>query len=525
MRITCDYCLTEYQVQPPPSQSEDSASRFSFRCSNCGRVFSAEHPETAEVSESPSESPSEAPAAAAPEKEALKDILVRQGEETYSASDMAAIQRWIVERRLNREGLISMDGLSWKAIGEHAELVPFLNLVEKVQSLEHPVQKTEEPTPPAAPAHAFQTEFVEVGELESAVLLEPENTQDELDADPFPTEEVPLPPTPISTNLKDFLPDFEAPNTEEVPFDFPLRDDQTLETPKIELAPEPGLPSLSHAQDMVDAPGPTFADDPPDFPTEEELLVLEEEPENDPDPFGKEFFASVDSDWDDGIEDEDLAWVSNKKKTRRIVLGLLLLTLATLTGKLIMDRIARSTATTSTAIASSQDAPNESSKSEEKPAPESEAVKPEKVKPEAAKPEAAKPEKVKTVAKRPSVKKPAPQPAAQDPGAQARRAKAAKEAAAKRGPQPKTAADFVDRGRQAIQQGDYNAARIHYLEAVFMEPSNAAANQGLAFAALQQGDQSFAVIHFCKALRLSPPTSSLAKETHKTLAKLNEKCP
>jgi outer membrane biosynthesis protein TonB len=238
----------------------------------------------------------------------------------------------------------------------------------------------------------------------------------------------------------------------------------------------------------------------------------------------------VDSDWDDGIEDEDLAWVSNKKKTRRIVLGLLLLTLATLTGKLIMDRIARSPATTSTAIAASQDdpqtvvqvdrPPNESRKSEERPAPEAEAVKP-----EAAKPEAAKPEKVKTATKRPSVKKPAPQPAAQDPGAQARRAKAAKEAAAKRGPQPKTAADFVDRGRQAIQQGDYNAARIHYLEAVFMEPSNAAANQGLAFAALEQGDQSFAVIHFCKALRLSPPTSSLAKETHKTLANLNEKCP
>jgi hypothetical protein len=519
LRITCDYCLTEYQVQPPPAQSEDSASRFSFRCSNCGRVFSADHPEPAEVSETPPEEP----VATALEKETPKDILIRQGDETYSANDIATVQRWIVERRLNREGLISMDGQSWKVMGDFAELLPFLELVEKVQSLEHPVQKTEEPAPPAVPESVFQTEFVEVGELESAILLEPENTQDELDSDPFPTEEVPLPPTPIATNLKHFSTAFTAPNTEEVPFDFPLSDDQTLEAPKIDLAPEPSLPSLSHAQDMVDAPGPTFADDQPDFPTEEELLVLEEEPENDPDPLGNQLFASVESDWDDGIEDEDLAWVSDKKHSRRIVLGLLLLTLSALTGKLLMNRKASSPSTTTTANVPPQDEAKAMTQADppanEISKPEEETLKEETLKKE--KPKAEKPKAEKPVAKRPSPEK----NVAKDPGAQARRAKAAKEAAVKRGPQPKTAADFVDRGRQAIVLGDYVAARIHYLDAVGMEPNNAAANQGLAFAALKQGDESFAVTHFCKALSLSNPTSSMAKEAHKNLAKLNEKCP
>jgi Flp pilus assembly protein TadD len=207
---------------------------------------------------------------------------------------------------------------------------------------------------------------------------------------------------------------------------------------------------------------------------------------------------------------------------------LLLLTLGTLTGKLIMNRKASSASTTITASVPPQDEAkamtqagppaNEISKTEEEK-PEEETL--EEEKPKAEKPKAEKPKAEKPVVKRPSPEK----NAAKDPGAQARRAKAAKEAAVKRGPQPKTAADFVDRGRQAIVLGDYVAARIHYLEAVFMEPNNAAANQGLAFAALKQGDESFAVTHFCKALSLSNPTSSMAKEAHKNLATLNEKCP
>jgi hypothetical protein len=533
LRITCDYCLTEYQVQPPPAPAEGSDSRFSFRCSNCGRVFSATHPEPAEVSETPPEPPAEA----SPPQSAPTDILVRQGEETYSANDMAMVQKWIVERRLNREGVISTDGLSWKSVGELPTLLPFLELVEQVQALEHPVQNRQESRADLGPVPNLEAQFVDVAELESAVLLEPEDTQDGLEIDPFPTEEVPLPPTPISTNLKDFAgPQFEPPNTEEVPFDFPIRGDHTLEAPKIELSPEPGLPRLSHAQDMVDAPGPTFADDPPDFPTEEELLVLAEE-EPDSDPLGNALFASVESDWDDGIEDEDLEWINDKKRTRRIVMGLLLVILAGLTGKLILDRKAANTPSTAgttagltTASLEVQAIPQEGElveiPAEAPPRAESDEI---SAPPSSGtfQPPATPKADVKQATARKATPKLAakPAPSSQEAKTQARRAKAAKEAAAKQGPQPKTASDFVDRGRQAINQGDYDTARIHYLEAVFMAPGNAAAQEGLAFAALRQGDQSFAVNHFCKALSLSPPTSSMAKEIQKKLAGLNEECP
>ena len=108
---------------------------------------------------------------------------------------------------------------------------------------------------------------------------------------------------------------------------------------------------------------------------------------------------------------------------------------------------------------------------------------------------------------------------------QEERAVIAREANVRRGPQPKTAADFVDRGRQAISEGDYNAARIYYLDALDMEPDNAAANQGLGFAALRQGDTQFAVRHFCIALSLTSPTSSMARETQRELSTLDQKCP
>ena len=95
---------------------------------------------------------------------------------------------------------------------------------------------------------------------------------------------------------------------------------------------------------------------------------------------------------------------------------------------------------------------------------------------------------------------------------------------AKRGPKAKTAADHMDRGRQAIKQGKYNEARIHYLEAVEMEPRNPEALNGLAFAAQGQNDLSFATLRYCEALKLSKPSSALAKNIRNQLSKIKAEC-
>jgi len=499
-------------------------------------VFSTDHPQETYATEEPpvAEVPAEA---SSPEPNALKDILVRQGDQTYSAGDMATVQRWIVERRLSRDGFLSLDSATWTPLSEMPDLAPFLDLVEKVKSMESPVLTHGETPEEAADAEhesTLEAKFVDVAELEATVGVEPENTADELDIDPFPTEEVPLPPTPIVTNLKELeAQSFQAPDTEEVPFDFPQNDDHTLDAPKIDLPSEPSLPTLSHAQDMVDAPGPTFAEDEhPDFPTEEELMMLGEDDleseDHDQDPLGNQLFASVESEWDTGEEDDDLAWVTDKKRTRRIVVGMLLLVLIGLTAKLIMDRRADRSEGPILAQVGEQELPEGATE-----APEAldaaDAASPEDTTPS---PEAEKeaveetpPPKTESKPKDPPpARQAAPAPSTDD-GAQDRRAATARQAKAKRGPQPKTAADFVDRGRQAISEGDYNTARVHYLEAVFMEPQNATANQGLAFAALKQGDAPFAIEYFCKALKSSAPTSSVAQETRQALSDLNAECP
>jgi outer membrane biosynthesis protein TonB len=348
-------------------------------------------------------------------------------------------------------------------------------------------------------------------------------------------------PTPSD---KEPLPSFEAPNTEEVNFDYPIHDDATLDSELIELPNEPELPSLEHAHPMIEVEAPSFASapdpteapdltDPPafqddhalvDFPTEEELTL----PEEDNDPLGNEAFASLDASWDED-EDDDLAWVNDKKRGRRIAAGLLLAVLLLLTTKLFMDRraeedpVPEGPETIALAelpeeaieVIDENDEPAEgpsenATAEEEPPAEEPPAVR----KPEAAPTPAASPRRKSANSSEP-----------ESTPSQRQLTQKAREAQTRRGPQPTTAADFVDRGRQAISEGDYNAARLYYLDAVDMEPQNAAANQGLAFAALQQGDTPFAIRHFCTTLSLTSPTSSMAQETRRALEDLNAECP
>jgi hypothetical protein len=417
-----------------------------------------------------------------------------------------------------------VDGLSWTSLNDMPDFQAFLELVEKLKAAESPTLTQEAVSIAAEHEATIEAKFVDVAELEATVGIEPENTQDELDVDPFPTEEVPLPPTPIVTNLKELVePKFTAPDTEEVPFDFPVKDDQTLDAPILDLPAKPTLPTLAHAQDMVDAPGPSFADH-PDFPTEEELLILEnEEPEDDP--LGNQLFASVESDWDTGEDEEELAWVSDKQRGRRVVMGLLLLILVGLTTKLILDRRAQMDSEPTiqaamTPVTGEEGSAEAHGTDEEASSTDGEG---ELVEAEAEE-EVPTPVVKEEVPAQVVAKAEKPKPPA-DPEAQARRVDAARQAKAKRGPQPKTVADFVDRGRQAIKEGDYNTARVHYLEAVHIEPQNAAANQGLAFAALKQGDAPFAIEYFCRALKSSAPTSSVAKETRQALNDLNAECP
>ena len=146
MRIICDYCLTEYDVDPP-SGAPALGRRLKFRCGSCGRVVVGKPLQDTEQAQ-PAWPPVAGPLppamprlqteeAADPASVAEdKGILLKQQGETYPIGSMAILQRWIVEGRVFREDLISTDGLHWEPVATHADLQVFFHLLQRLDSLE-----------------------------------------------------------------------------------------------------------------------------------------------------------------------------------------------------------------------------------------------------------------------------------------------------------------------------------------------------------------------------------------------------
>ena len=146
MRIICDYCLTEYDVDPP-SGAPALGRRLKFRCGSCGRVVVGkplQDTEDAQPAWPPVAGPLPPAMPRLQTEEAVdpasvaedKGILLKQQGETYPIGSMAILQRWIVEGRVFREDLISTDGLHWEPVATHAELQVFFHLLQRLDTLE-----------------------------------------------------------------------------------------------------------------------------------------------------------------------------------------------------------------------------------------------------------------------------------------------------------------------------------------------------------------------------------------------------
>lgn len=131
MRITCDSCRTEFEVQLPETLKHRS---MKFRCSSCGRTFTTRFEEEHEDTElestgtatrTPAPQPVEAKPAAGP------GMLLKQEGKVYHVKDTATMQKWIVERRVLREDLVSIGGVRWEPVGSRPELEVFFQVVEQ----------------------------------------------------------------------------------------------------------------------------------------------------------------------------------------------------------------------------------------------------------------------------------------------------------------------------------------------------------------------------------------------------------
>ena len=134
MRITCEHCGAAYEIDLPAGGVEEGAPRLRFRCSACGRSFSVRPPGGG------STGPRDVvrPATGSPSAARGRGMLLKQEGKVYHVSDLATLQRWIVEKRvLADDELGSPDG-TWERVGSRPDLAPFFSLVEKAEAAPAP---------------------------------------------------------------------------------------------------------------------------------------------------------------------------------------------------------------------------------------------------------------------------------------------------------------------------------------------------------------------------------------------------
>ncbi len=523
MNIPCTHCLTPNEVTLPPANPDGVVPTISIRCSACGNIFSPEAPAKKSYDSTKVEPPRRVPppAAAYPHQPRSAPpqqptYTVNQDGEIYQVQDLSAVQRWIVENRLTRDGKISTDGQWWDRLGDRPEFKSFFEMLERVHALEsrpEPVPVIRNSLPPLKRADP---------EIIKPTPRRYEETKPFVEAkkDPFLPEAIEAPSLPeVSAQQSDF--DFFPPATEEIPFDKPHTDEVSI-TASIAAQQEVSEPIFGY-EDETPAPTlpaeikndettasiydeyPSFSDT--DMPTEEELLVATDEEVDD------HSVAFIDEDWptEQMGMDDDLEWVSAKQKKQRIFLGIVLITLIGLTSKtyLNMQNDPPPTAATA-AVEETVEDPIELIDGEEV----NELVNEETNEVADIVVEANEPESTVPVA---------PQQPAQRASSPARTTQSPP---ARRAPVQETesADSFMSSGRESMAEGDYRSARIAFLDAVDIEPQNPEANHGLAYAAHRQDDIPFAMRYYCRALSLAQPGSALASDIQSSIDSLHLEC-
>ncbi len=145
MDVVCPKCSTHHRAEPPSSLRARGAVRF--RCTHCGHTFKVEFPAptpspTATLAPLPREEQPSPPAPATP-----TGYTVRAEGEVYPTTDLATLQRWILECRVKPDDQLSIDGERWERAGDRPDLELFFAAAERLHlPVRHPSLT---PLPPA----------------------------------------------------------------------------------------------------------------------------------------------------------------------------------------------------------------------------------------------------------------------------------------------------------------------------------------------------------------------------------------
>ena len=433
------------------------------------------------------EQPEEAPEAK-PE-----GILLKQDGKVYHVRNLATIQRWIVERRVIREDLVSSGGLNWEPVGQHPNLGVFFQMVERLDDLEQrsPGHRVR---PLIEDARPEESEELEVDEQpESPGLLSQEEeaeapdrlTEVSMDEDEFDPE-----PSDVGVSL-DYVKELD----DEAWRDAPSRDIRgdkpvTLHVSN-DLAQHPSLSPLEEVmateEISVEVPAPD-----PVAPEPEDMGGAD---------FDEDFRKHFDA---DGSE---LAWVEDRSSRRLqlAALGLAVLLALGAGGKWWFAQQSGD---------GEEPAPVEQPKDE----PKDEATKTEPGE------ESEEPGKETEPAQETKDDEPEEPQIETPPSAEVEPVPSPDPPKPKPKPKPTGAAALTKQGWTALGQGDVRKARGYFVDAVAAQPTLADAHYGLGYTAATQGDRPTAIRHYCKALEFGRGNQEIERDVPPLLKQVDGSC-
>jgi hypothetical protein len=515
-----------------------------------------EEPAAAETAPAPAETApaTEQPAVPETENDPASAVYLKQEGKVYLVRDWATLQRWIMERRVAREDLVSQGGVRWEPIGSRPELGSFFSAVEQLDAADssaptttssYPfddVQPTEsraiadEPTSTAFPALDDLTDGVPTGL--PPLPTDDGEPDDGFDAPPLRPFDAPLPPAlaepepspqPQPPRSTAPIPEVAFSTPRRAELEDPAYDPRRTSLPPFDVSPVqlerqfdqsvPATPQRAEAPATPVEPAPVEqVPRPPEPEPEPEHGQNAAQTSSPPPPRDEapehgdlEFPTPPPTVYTDNDDEFIAEWQSRRSAVPMIAGGALtLVVLAALVWFLFLRPQQPTTpAASAPPVPEAPAAPAAEEPAQAAPAAEE---------PAAEQPAAEQPAAEQPAAEQPAAEEPAKaavEPAAEPAKAAAEPAKAAptpaepaKAAAepAKATPPPAASSSstsvstLIDRAWGAVDRGSVSQAATEFQAALAKDSANAVANYGYGYVLLQQGQTGSATTYLCRAL-------------------------
>ena len=454
-----------------------------------------------------------APTEEKPPLESAEGTLLKQDGKVYHVRNLATIQRWIVERRVMREDLISSGGMRWEPVGHHPDLEIFFQMVERLDDLELAQRLGQHDTRPPLdedvpmgnqwdePEEEEELDAVHeediFGTLDEEGLEEPDEGDEEeqpgllAEVSEGEVDELDAEPSEVSSVSVDYASDFD----DEAWRDAPSTDTRgekpdTLYVAR-NLAQHPTLAPMEEVMATEAVSVAVSAPDPIPRPIEDTAASnLDED-------FRQHFDSAVD----------DISWNEEAQSRRAVIAAVSVVVVLLLLGvawALMRPPVAEPVAQVDPPVEQPDEPPADVDEPPVEEPPAEVVEEPPVEEPPA------------EVVEEPPPKEATPKkdPPKKDPPKKA----------APKAPPAGNASALSKKGWHALGQGDLPGAREFFVDALASNPRYADAHYGLGYTAATQGDSPTAIRHYCKALENGRGNLEIERDVPPLLKQVGGSC-